>query len=125
MEREMMSKKVKFSRKTYKLVNANSLTNHFMISGRNYTDITCSVVEEAIRCDECGTYHMVKESDAIKFFSLYGNLHANDMGGLLGNGSWDDHGVPVYHFCPECLISYIKEQVRKSKPTEVDESQYR
>jgi hypothetical protein len=76
-------------------------------------DIT-GKVKEAVRCDRCGTYHLTKETDDIRFLTLVGNLHANDGGGLLGNGNWDANGVTVYHFCPGCLIEDIKKMVKRS-----------
>lgn len=68
---------------------------------------------DAISCDNCGKIHLLdvpegEDDMELRFFTIQGNLHANYRGGILGNASWDKYGIPTFHYCKNCFVSYIK-----------------
>lgn len=63
-------------------------------------------VIEAVKCCECGTIHNIEKET---YLTLVGNLHVGSHGGLLGNGNWNENGVPTSYWCVEkgCLSSFL------------------
>ena len=108
MAKEFMSSKLKFNDGVRKVVRAD-LT---MDVGDGYLDIT-DAIKEVVKCEQCGKLHDNKDAEEVKFITIFGNVHANNAGGLLGSGEWDNYGVPVHHFCPGCLIESVKKWVKK------------
>lgn len=99
-----LSKRLQFQNKTRKVVyNTSTKAGELLdVSGR---------VLEADKCDRCGKLHervVADNAHKLRYLTLVGNLHANYQGGILGNGDWDINKVPVYTFCPECLIQEIR-----------------
>lgn len=65
------------------------------------------VVKNAvIHCAKCGKSHKLSSQ---KFLTIVGNLIVGTGGGVIGNADWELFGVPVTHFCRECLITDIDE----------------
>jgi hypothetical protein len=99
-----VSKKLEFNNNIRKVVHKSSVS----ITEHGIADVTDDIMD-AVRCEVCQALHL-KDSDdrRVRFITIVGNIHANDSGGLVGNGDWDKHGVPVTHYCPGCLIKVIK-----------------
>lgn len=70
------------------------------------------VVEvDSIKCDRCKCTHLVDDdSDGFKlrYITIIGNVSANSGGGILGNGDWGQFGIPVSHYCVDCLQLEIR-----------------
>lgn len=91
------------------------------VINKSDVDYTCNLagqydvtgkIKEGVMCSRCGKIHLLEDESTKttkRFISIYGNIHMNDKGGLLGTGDWDENGVFVYHFCPRCLIKDIKD----------------
>lgn len=63
---------------------------------------------EAVKCTECGMTHEVNDPT---YITIYGNICVGRRGGILGGGNWEEHGVPVYVMCPECLTEFIRNEM--------------
>ncbi|MFD9628632.1 hypothetical protein [Peribacillus muralis] len=68
--------------------------------------------EKRVKCTKCSKSH---EEEGESYFTFIGNLHLGKNGGILGNGDWDLHGVPVSIYCPSCLLSVIKKEVGEAR----------
>jgi hypothetical protein len=58
-----------------------------------------------VKCRTCQANHSLASD---KFITIMGNVHVGTGGGVFGNADWKTFGVPVYHFCPDCLIEEIQ-----------------
>ena len=64
-------------------------------------------VIEAVRCERCRS---LLKRDSEDYLTIKGNLFVGEGGGILGNGDWETHGIPYYHFCINgCLSKYTQE----------------
>lgn len=108
---EKLSNSVNFSLGIRKVVKNN---RKLTLLNKDYFDVTELLenkIEEVVTCETCGKVHSIheeKDSKKVRYMSVFGNIHVNFNGGIIGNGNWDDKGVPVTHYCPKCLIKFLK-----------------
>jgi hypothetical protein len=64
-------------------------------------------VVEAVRCTRCRS---LLRRDSEDYLTIKGNIFVGDGGGVLGNGDWEKHGIPFYHYCINgCFSHFIGE----------------
>lgn len=115
MDYDKLSKRVRIRDKKLKVIKRE------IVSGgdNELIDVT-NKTHDAVACVECGNLHIVDEKvSETTHVTIIGNLYDTN-GGLLGNADWDRHGVLTYHFCPNCLINFIKSKVGGGENDTVD-----
>lgn len=114
MERREVTQKLKVNHKYRQIVERSDI-DHLDNVNVKHVEVT-GKIKDAVNCTTCSKLHILEDNpEEIKFLTIIGNLHADGGGGLMGSGNWDNSGVPVQHFCPECLIEEINRHVRRSK----------
>lgn len=119
----MMSKNVEFQDTTRKFVYKPNIFNPSESEDGDYMEISNSL-KDGVRCNRCNKMHLLESrNEDTRFITIHGNIHVNNGGGVLGNADWDEHKVPVYHYCPKCLVEDVlqwAEPVRKPKYPHLD-----
>lgn len=65
----------------------------------------------SIKCEKsgCNRTHLL---DAESYFSVYGNIHVGNKGGIIGNNFGDNFELKnVMTFCKGCLVRILQEQI--------------
>lgn len=64
---------------------------------------------ESVECGQCGDTHLRSGNN---YITVYGNICVGEHGGIVGNGNWDDFGIPVAIMCRECFVEFIEREAQ-------------
>lgn len=74
-----------------------------------------NLIQDAVNCSLCGKVHLKEEDTSAepKYLTIIGNIHVNHFDTIVGNVNWEKDGIPVTHYCPECLVDILPKRIEE------------